>query len=107
MAQIFPRKANTVARASIAGVVLAVIAVASIITGFNLSDYNYRVGIPREQPVPFSHRHHVSGLGIDCRYCHTSVEVSAFAGIPPTETCITCHSQIWSTSPMLEPVRAS
>ena len=107
MAQLFRREANTVARVSIAGALLALIAVAFLVTGFNLSAYNYRVGVPREQPVPFSHRHHVSGLGIDCRYCHTSVEVSAFAGIPPTETCITCHSQIWAQSPMLEPVRSS
>jgi hypothetical protein len=63
--------------------------------------------VVREQPVPFSHKHHVSGLGIDCRYCHTAVETSSFAGIPPTETCMSCHSQIWFDSPMLEPVRAS
>jgi hypothetical protein len=65
------------------------------------------VRVIREQPVPFSHKHHVSGLGIDCRYCHTSVETSSFAGIPPTTTCMSCHSQIWAGSPMLEPVRAS
>jgi ferredoxin len=65
------------------------------------------VRVIREQPVPFSHKHHVSGLGIDCRYCHTSVETSSFAGIPPTATCMTCHSEIWTGSPMLEPVRAS
>ncbi|MEW6733379.1 MAG: cytochrome c3 family protein, partial [Acidobacteriota bacterium] len=63
--------------------------------------------VAREQPVQFSHRHHVGGLGIDCRYCHTSVEETAFAGIPPTKTCMNCHAQIWSTSLMLEPVRAS
>jgi hypothetical protein len=57
--------------------------------------------------VPFSHKHHVSGLGIDCRYCHTAVEQSAFAGIPSTSTCMNCHSQIWTNSPMLEPVRES
>ena len=61
----------------------------------------------REQPVPFSHRHHVGGMGIDCRYCHTSVENAAFANIPPTKTCINCHSQIWANSPTLEPVRES
>ena len=59
------------------------------------------------QPVPFTHQHHVSGLGIDCRYCHTSVEKSRFAGVPPTSTCMNCHSQIWSDAPMLEPVRES
>ena len=69
--------------------------------------YATRATEAREQPVPFSHEHHVGGLGIDCRYCHTSVETSAFAGIPPTKTCMNCHSQIWSTSPTLEPVRAS
>ena len=60
-----------------------------------------------DQPVQFSHQHHVGGIGIDCRYCHNSVEVAATASIPPTKTCINCHSQIWSTSPYLEPVRAS
>jgi len=63
--------------------------------------------VPKVQPVPFSHRHHTAELGIDCRYCHTSVEESSFAGLPPTETCMTCHSQIWKNSPMLEPVRQS
>lgn len=63
--------------------------------------------VPRDQPVPFSHKHHVDGLGLDCRYCHTSVEESAFAGIPPTSTCMTCHSQIWTHAPVLEPVRQS
>ena len=63
--------------------------------------------VVREQPVPFSHEHHVSGLGIDCRYCHTTVERTAFAGVPPTEICMNCHKQVWATSPTLEPVRAS
>ena len=60
-----------------------------------------------EQPIQFSHAHHVGGIGIDCRYCHTSVEESAFANIPPTKTCMNCHSQIWTNAPILEPVRAS
>jgi len=71
------------------------------------SAYFTEVNVAREQPVPFSHRHHAGELGIDCRYCHTAVEESAFAGLPPTATCMTCHSQIWANSPMLEPVRAS
>ena len=71
------------------------------------SSYVTEVDVPKEQPVPFSHKHHVSGIGLDCRYCHTSVEDSSFAGIPPTETCMSCHSQIWASSSMLEPVRAS
>jgi len=59
------------------------------------------------QPVQFSHAHHVGGEGFDCRYCHTSVETSSFAGLPPTKTCMNCHSQIWANAPILEPVRAS
>jgi hypothetical protein len=66
-----------------------------------------REGMPRPQPVPFSHEHHVYGLGIDCRYCHVSVEVSSFAGLPSTKTCMTCHSQLWTNAEMLEPVRRS
>jgi Cytochrome c7 and related cytochrome c/Class III cytochrome C family len=107
MAQLFHPRSNTIARASIAFAVLLLVGLVWGVTEINLSSYMTRVQMPRDQPVPFSHKHHVSGLGLDCRYCHTSVETSAFAGMPPTETCITCHSQIWSDSPMLEPVRAS
>jgi hypothetical protein len=71
------------------------------------SPYTTGQGVVLEQPVPFSHEHHVAGLGIDCRYCHTSVETSAFAGMPPSATCINCHKMIWTNSAMLEPVRAS
>jgi hypothetical protein len=71
------------------------------------SDYARNVGWTVNQPAPFSHQHHVSGLGIDCRFCHTSVEVSAEAGMPPTYTCMTCHSQIWTNAAVLEPVRRS
>ena len=71
------------------------------------SSYMTRQKEARAQPVPFSHQHHVGGMGIDCRYCHTSVEKSAVAGIPPTKTCMNCHSQIFKDSPTLEPVRAS
>lgn len=69
------------------------------------SDYNTQVDMLQPQPVPFSHKHHVSGLGLDCRYCHTAVEVSSNAGLPPIQTCMTCHSQIWTNATMLEPVR--
>ncbi len=71
------------------------------------SSYNTRQGVVREQPVPFSHDHHTAGLGIDCRYCHTTVETQASAGMPPTTTCMNCHKLIWNESPMLAPVRAS
>src|SRR6516164_6049709 len=62
---------------------------------------------PSPQPVPFSHKHHVGGLGIDCRYCHTSVAEGPHAGLPPTHTCMTCHSQVWTNAAMLAPVRES
>jgi hypothetical protein len=77
------------------------------LAAINRSSYVTWAGVAREQPVPFSHRHHAGQLGIDCRYCHTSVETSGFAGVPPTKSCMNCHSQIWGDSPMLEPVRAS
>jgi hypothetical protein len=78
-----------------------------LIAAVNRSAYVTEQGVAREQPVPFSHEHHVGGLGIDCRYCHTSVETSAFAGIPATSICMNCHSQIWSASDVLKPVRDS
>jgi len=107
MAQIFHRSTNLIARVSILGSVFIIAAVTWALAALNRSPYVTQVGVAREQPVPFSHKHHVKQLGIDCRYCHTSVEESRFAGIPPTETCMTCHSQIHATSPMLEPVRES
>jgi hypothetical protein len=75
--------------------------------GYMQGDYTTQVHVAREQPVQFSHEHHVSGLGIDCRYCHTTVESSNFAGIPATKVCMTCHSQVWTNAEILEPVRAS
>src|SRR3954471_16910022 len=107
MAQIFHRSANTLARVTIFGAVFAVAFVLWVIGGIVRSPYAADQGIEREQPVPFSHDHHAGGLGIDCRYCHTSVEKSAFAGMAPTETCMTCHSQLWTDAPMLAPVRES
>jgi Cytochrome c7 and related cytochrome c len=71
------------------------------------SPYTTYVDVPFDQPIPFSHKHHVGDDGIDCRYCHTTVEKSAFAGLPSTDTCMTCHSQIWKDSSMLAPVRSS
>jgi hypothetical protein len=71
------------------------------------SSYATDAGVARVQPIPFSHEHHVGGLGIDCRYCHTTVEISSFAGMPSTKTCMNCHSQIWVGSAMLEPIRES
>ncbi len=71
------------------------------------SSYETRQDVPREQPVPFSHQHHVGGLGLDCRYCHATVESSSFADIPATKVCMNCHSQMWAVAPEVEPVRES
>lgn len=107
MAQIFHRSTNTFAKVSIFGAVFIVAAIGWLINELQRSSYVTEVNVAREQPVQFSHKHHVGGLGLDCRYCHTSVENSSFAGVPPTKTCMNCHSQIWNDSPELEPVRAS
>src|SRR5665213_649229 len=107
MAQIFRRRSNSIARASIVGAVLLICGSGWVLYAVYWSPWTTRQMIPLEQPVPFSHKHHVYGLGIDCRYCHTTVEKSAFAGVPATEICMTCHSQIWKDAPMLAPVRES
>ena len=107
MAQIFSRRANSVAKASLFGALLLLGACGWTLHAVYWSPYTTRVGVPQEQPVPFSHKHHTYGLGIDCRYCHTSAERSAFAGIPPTATCMTCHSQLWTDAPLLASVRQS
>src|SRR5512136_1057236 len=107
MAQLFHRSANVLSKSSIALIVGLVAVLGWAANTFQRSPYITYQGLSRTQPVPFSHQHHVAGLGIDCRYCHTSVETSSFAGIPPTKTCMNCHSQIWTGSTMLEPVRES
>jgi len=107
MSQIFHRSTNTISRVSIFGAVFAVAALLGLFDKINRSSWVTDVHVAREQPIQFSHERHVAGNGLDCRYCHTSVESSSFAGIPPTKTCMHCHSQIFSTSPFLEPVRAS
>ncbi len=105
--QVFHRSTNTIARVSIFGALIVVAAAGYGLALVNRSPYVTGAGLALEQPVSFSHRHHAGELGIDCRYCHTSVEIGAKAGIPPTQTCMNCHKQIWADSPTLEPVRAS
>jgi len=107
MAQIFHRSTNTIARVSIFGAVFFVAGLLYLFDQINRSSWVTEVHVAREQPIQFSHERHVAGNGIDCRYCHTSVEDSAFAGIPPTRTCMNCHSQIFANSPYLAPVRDS
>lgn len=107
MSQIFHRSTNTLSRFTIYAAVFILIGLTWVLMAVDRAPYTTRQGVVLRQPVPFSHEHHVAGLGIDCRYCHTAVETSSFAGLPPTATCMNCHKMIWSDSPMLEPVRAS
>jgi hypothetical protein len=107
MAQFFPQSANAYAKMSLALLALAAGGLGLAADRLQRSPWVTKEGVRLEQPVPFSHNHHVAGMGIDCRYCHSSVENSSFAGVPPTKTCMNCHSQIWTNAPMLEPVRAS
>jgi len=107
MAAIFGPRANLVTNATLIALAALALFAAFLIWAVPRMQYNTQVSLTPPQPVPFSHQHHVSGLGIDCRYCHTSVEVSSNAGLPTTETCMTCHSQIWTNAAMLAPVRQS
>ena len=107
MPQIFHRSTNTLSRLSIFGPLFLIGASLWAAAEVNRSSYVTGAYVPREQPVQFSHKHHVGDDGLDCRYCHTTVEVAASAGLPPTKTCMNCHSQLFSTSPYLEPVRSS
>lgn len=103
----FSPRANAYARLIGLGVLSVVALGTAMIVQANLSPWSNDEEVYVNQPVPFSHEHHVSGLGIDCRYCHTSVQQSSNAGMPSTHTCMSCHSQVWTESEMLEPVRAS
>lgn len=105
--QTFHHSTNTLSKVSIFGAVFILGAVLWATLATARSSWVTQEGVAREQPIPFSHQHHVGGMGLDCRYCHTTVESSAYAGIPPTKTCMNCHAQIWSDSPTLEPVRES
>src|SRR5712692_11492781 len=105
--QIFARSSNAIARASLFVPVFALAGLFWVLAQLQRSPYITYAGVRKSQPVPFSHQHHVTGLGIDCRYCHTSVEQSSFAGIPPTKTCMNCHAQLWTSADMLHPVRFS
>lgn len=107
MPQIFHPSMNTISRVSIFGAVFMLCAVLLIVGLVVRSPYVTEAGVIRSQPIPFSHQHHVAEAGIDCRYCHQSVETDAYAGMPSTEVCMDCHSQLWADSEMLAPVRES
>ncbi len=107
MAQVFKPSSNTVAPGVLMALVLTPFILGLVTWLLVWSPYSTAVGVPMNQVVPFSHEHHVGGLGIDCRYCHTGVETAAFAGVPSTRTCMTCHSQLWTEAPILSPIRES
>src|SRR5437879_7148593 len=107
MPQIFHRSTNTISKVSIFGGLFTVAGLIIAAYALDRGSFTTDVAVVKDQPVPFSHKHHVADDGIDCRYCHTSVETSHFAGLPATEVCMSCHSQIWSNAAILEPVRAS
>jgi hypothetical protein len=107
MPQIFHHSTNALAKATIFGAVFILLAALWVGAQITRSSWNTGQWVERQQPVQFSHKHHVGDDGIDCRYCHTSVETAASAGIPSTTVCMNCHKQIWADSPYLEPVRAS
>ncbi len=107
MTQLFRPAANTVARAALLAILVLPFALIGLAYAVMLSPYITRRSVTVTQPVPFSHQHHVDGLGIDCRYCHTSAESGRFAGLPATHICMTCHSQLYTNTEMLAPVRES
>jgi hypothetical protein len=107
MAQVFDRSSNALARFSLVLTGVIVIALGVTLDQLQRSPWVTRQGQRPDQPIPFSHKHHVEGLGLQCQYCHTQVEKAAYAGIPPTKTCINCHAQIWTNADLLEPVRQS
>ena len=106
MPQVFSRRSALVVKLVLVGIGAAFVAVV-VAGGVWREHWVQALGQPVEQPIPFSHKHHVGDDGIDCRYCHTSVEKSSFAGLPATETCLSCHSQLFRDAPMLAPLRES
>jgi hypothetical protein len=107
MAQVFDRSSNALVRFSLVLTGLIIISLGVALDQLQRSPWVTRQGQRADQPIPFSHKHHVEGLGLQCQYCHVQVEKAAYAGIPPTKTCINCHAQIWTNAEYLEPVRQS
>src|SRR5437763_1659269 len=107
MSSLFRPWSNTAAKVSLALLGGGVVGALTLLLVYVRSRLNTDEAVQVEQPVEFDHRHHVADDGIDCRYCHTSVEKSPSAGIPSTATCMNCHSQLWNKSWLLDPVRKS
>lgn len=105
--QIFGPGADVLVRIFLCGLAALPVLATGLAYGITRSPYVTDQNLVKDQPIPFSHEHHVGRVGLDCRYCHTSVESASFAGLPPTETCMTCHSQLFTNSAMLAPVRES
>jgi hypothetical protein len=107
MRQLFSPAADTIARVTLVSILVVPFIFAGAVYAVVRSPYVTGQSVTLSQPIPFSHEHHVGDVGLDCRYCHASVEMAAFAGIPPTTTCMTCHSQLFTNAEMLAPVRRS
>jgi hypothetical protein len=107
MPHVFHPFADTIARAILVGVLVLPFIAIGVAYWLSASEYSTGLTQTTDQPIPFSHQHHVGGLGLDCRYCHSGVETSPVAGLPPTHTCMTCHSQLYTQTAMLAPVRES
>ena len=105
--QIFSPSADTWLRVAFAGALVLLVGASAAGAGLVRNPFFTSEGWVHDQPVPFSHKHHVGDDGIDCRYCHTGAETRADAGLPPTHTCMTCHSQLWTDAGVLAPVRQS
>lgn len=107
MPQVFPKSMNPISRIMLLSIPVIAASTGVGLAAFFRSDYTTGRNEIVDQPIPFSHLHHVSELGIDCRYCHTGVETSAHAGVPPTKTCMNCHQQVWNGADILDPLRKS
>lgn len=105
--RLFSARTTLAVRLALLGLFLGGAAALFATLEYHHSDYWTGIGIARDQPVLFSHRHHAGELRIDCRFCHATVETSAGAGLPSTQVCLTCHSQIFHDTPLLRPVVAS
>ncbi|MFL6664757.1 MAG: cytochrome c3 family protein [Rhizobacter sp.] len=105
MPQVFSRRAALAVKL---GLVALLVPVAGVLAGGVWREHAYQaIGEPIAQPIPFSHKHHVGDDGIDCRYCHTTVENGRYAGLPSTHVCLTCHSQLYRDAPVLQPLHDS
>jgi hypothetical protein len=107
MSAIFPSWSNTVLGTLLVLGACGIVGVPTLLMIWVRTPYLTERTKPLDQPVEFDHRHHVNDNGMDCRYCHYTVERSPYAGVPPTAVCMACHAQVWTQATLLEPVRQS